>query len=313
MSSSVPTADTCAFVIGEALIDAVHQDDGSAQEYPGGSPANVALTLGRLGRDAQLLTWFGRDDRGKELTSWLAQSNVYVAPGSDQAGKTSVAHATIAQDGSATYRFDLDPQVPAGAVVPTNAIVVHTGSIAAVLEPGGSDVTQLLTNAQSSATITYDPNVRPSLMGTAAAVRPIIENYVRLADVVKVSDEDLDWLYPGQDPILVAHSWQKQGTALVIVTLGGSGATGISNAGTISVSVPKVTVADTVGAGDSFMGALIHGLWEDDLLGAANRDALGNISTAILTRILEQCTRVAAVTVSQPGANPPWLDELTAN
>lgn len=313
MSSPAASMGPCAFVIGEALIDAVQQSTGEAQEYPGGSPANVALTLGRLGRDARLLTWFGQDARGQEITSWLAQSNVHIARGSDGAAQTSVALATLAQDGSATYRFDLDPQVPADAVVPDTAIVVHTGSIAAVLEPGGSVVTKLLSQAQPNATITYDPNARPSLMGTAEKARPIIENYVRLADVVKVSDEDLEWLYPGQDPIEVAQSWHRQGTALVVVTLGGSGATGITKAGTINVPVPKVTVADTVGAGDSFMGALIHGLWEDDLLGAANRAALTNISTPVLTRILEQCTRVAAITVSRAGANPPWLTELTAN
>lgn len=299
-----------AFVIGEALIDEVTQADGSRAEHPGGSPANVALTLGRLGRSAQLLTWFGNDPRGQVITDWLTQSRVDVVAGSNQAPKTSLASATLAADGSASYQFDLDPQVPAGVSVPHNAVVAHTGSIAAVLQPGAAVVKDLLVQAQATATITYDPNARPSLMGSVDQARTTIEQYVGLADVVKVSDEDLEWLYPGQAPLEVAAQWLTRGPAVVVVTLGGSGAAGLCAAGRVSVQAPRVTVVDTVGAGDSFMGALIDGLWEAGLVGAGNRTRLKDISTASLTAVLERCTRVAAITVSRAGANPPWSSEL---
>lgn len=301
----------CAFIVGEALIDVVHNADGTVAEHPGGSPANVALTLGRLGRQAQLLAWFGQDDRGSLITDWLAESKVTVATGSDQAAKTSVAIATLAQDGSASYEFDLDPQIPAGASVPAGAIVAHTGSIAAVLEPGGPSILKLLAAARDKATVTYDPNARPSLMGDASVAREVIEDYVKVSDVVKVSDEDLEWLYPGQDPQVIAQNWLALGPAIIVVTFGGSGALGVSAAGTVNVAAQKVTVIDTVGAGDSFMGALIHGLWQANLLGADQRSALCAITAQQLTTVLEQCTRVAAITVSRAGANPPWHTELT--
>lgn len=302
-----------AFIVGEALIDVVHKADGTVAEHPGGSPTNVALTLGRLGRQAQLLAWFGQDAHGALITEWLKESHVTVAEGSDKAKKTSVAIATLAQDGSATYEFDLDPRIPAEATVPAGSIVAHTGSIAPILEPGGPDILALLTSARDTATITYDPNARPSLMGDVAVARPLIEEYVKISDVVKVSDEDLEWLYPGEDPKTIAQNWLALGPAVIVVTLGGSGAIGVSAAGVINVAAQKVTVIDTVGAGDSFMGALIHGLWQADLLGADQRENLLAITSQQLTTVLEQCTKVAAITVSRAGANPPWQAELNTN
>lgn len=301
---------TNAFVIGEALIDAVHAQDGIIQEHPGGSPANVALTLGRLGQAAQLLSWFGVDARGQRVAQWLSDSNVTVDPQSQQATKTSVATAKIQADGSAQYDFDIDWNIAAGAAVPANANVIHTGSIAAVLQPGGDKVYKLLEHARDFATITYDPNARPSLMGSPEHTRKTVEQYVAIADVVKVSDEDLEWLYPGQEPLDVAKTWHDQGTALVIVTKGGSGATAFASCGQVNVVTPKVTVVDTVGAGDSFMGALIFGLGQHNLLGKSGRAHLNSLDRITLDTVLDQCVRVAAVTVSRAGANPPRINEL---
>ena len=128
--------DRRALVIGEALIDIVRSADGSTFEHPGGSPANVALGLGRLGRGVDLLTWIGRDDRSRMLSEHLAESGVAIVPGSDSASRTSVATASLGPDGAATYSFDLSWQVPnRWASPPAPPLVVHTGSIAAVLEP----------------------------------------------------------------------------------------------------------------------------------------------------------------------------------
>nr|WP_034225429.1 carbohydrate kinase [Actinotalea ferrariae] len=302
-----------ALVIGEALIDVVHGPEGSVAKHPGGSPANVALGLARLGRDAHLLTWFGADEHGALLRRHLESSGVSVVAGSDSAERTSVAAAHVDEDGVATYEFDLSWHVPDRWAAPAGApVVVHTGSIAAVLEPGGPDVARILEAYRSTASVTYDPNLRPSLMPAAEETRPVVERLVALADVVKVSDEDLAWLEPGAAPTEVARRWAASGPALVVVTRGGEGATAVTADGRVlDVAAPRVTVADTVGAGDSFMGGLIDGLWSVGLLGAARRPALREADETVLRSVLTRCAEIAAITVSRPGANPPTSAELT--
>ena len=297
-------------VVGEALIDVVHRADGSVDEHPGGSLANVALTLGRLGRDARLATWVADDAHGAAVRAWLDDSAVTLAPGSTGADRTSVATAHLDAHGAATYQFDLEWRVPPGTAADAGTLAVHTGSIAAVLEPGASDVRALVATARDTATVTYDPNARPALMGDPADARSRIEALVALADVVKVSDEDVAWLVPGADPVAVARAWLALGPALVVVTLGGEGAVAVTAAGEQRVTAPRVEVVDTVGAGDSFMGALLDGLWDAGLLGADRRDALRAIDAATLAGLLERCVAVAAITVSRAGANPPRRAEL---
>lgn len=300
-----------ALVVGEALIDVVHRADGTTSEHPGGSLANVALTLGRLGRDARLATWIGSDEHAATIREWLAASFVGLVEGSDGAERTSTAEATLDAEGAATYRFDLAWRVPPAARAGARTLVVHTGSIATTLEPGGGQVLDLVDAARATSSITYDPNARPSIMGDPAGARVRMEELVRRADVVKVSDEDLAWIGEA-DPLAAARAWAATGPALVVVTLGGSGSIAVRGTETIEIPAPTVEVVDTVGAGDSFMGALIDGLWCADLLGAARRDALRDADTGTLRAILERCARVAAITVSRAGANPPRLAELEA-
>jgi fructokinase len=309
---AIEPAQRRALVIGEALIDVVRTADGRVTEHPGGSPANVAIGLARLGRGVDLLTWFGQDGFGELLTRHLTASGVDIVPGSDQAPRTSVAAATLDDDGAATYEFDLTWHVPERWTSPAAPpLVVHTGSIAAVLEPGGPDVARILAAHRDSATLTYDPNVRPSLMPPAEETRGVVETLVRLADVVKVSDEDLDWLAPDSDTDTTAQEWAAMGPGLVVVTRGGAGATAFCRNGTrVDVEAPRVQVADTVGAGDSFMGGLIDGLWSARLLGADRREALGSCDDVTLRELLDRCVRIAAITVSRPGANPPTAAEL---
>lgn len=304
--------DRGALVVGEALVDVVRRADGSTQEHPGGSPANVALGLGRLGRTVDLLTWFGADEHGRILSEHLAASNVVIVAGSDSAAKTSVAAATLAPDGAATYEFDLSWSVPERWASPSAPpIVVHTGSIAAVLEPGAPDVAHILSAHRESATITYDPNVRPSLMPPAPVTREIVEGLVAISDVVKVSDEDLSWL-DDAPPLETARRWATAGPALVVVTMGGDGAVALTSDGrSVEVTAPTVAVADTVGAGDSFMAGLIDGLWSAGLLGGHSRAGLHAITDDTVRNVLERCSRIAAITVSRPGADPPRAAELS--
>ncbi|WP_265520863.1 carbohydrate kinase family protein [Oerskovia flava] len=309
---TAPTLPEHVLVVGEALIDVVHRADGSVDEHPGGSPANVALTLGRLGRDARVLTWVGADAHGELVGRWLRSSGVRLVAGSEDAPATSLATAHLDASGAATYTFDLTWQVPAGARAEQGALAVHTGSIAAVLEPGGTGVLELVRAAREHATVTYDPNARPQIMGDPAQVRARIEDFVAASDVVKVSDEDVEWLVPGHDPVDVARQWLALGPAVVVVTFGGEGAVAVTAAGETRVAAPRIDVVDTVGAGDSFMGALLDGLWTAGLLGAERREELGSIDEPTLRTVLEQCVAVAAVTVSRAGANPPTRAELTA-
>ncbi|GAA2726954.1 carbohydrate kinase family protein [Cellulomonas aerilata] len=301
-----------ALVIGEALVDVVRRLDGSTQEHPGGSPANVALGLGRLDRPVDLLTWIGTDERGRTVREHLERSAVRLTPGSDGADHTSVATATLDASGAATYTFDLDWQVPAEAVPDlTDVVVVHTSTIGAARAPGGPAVLRILAESRLDATITYDPNIRPDLLGDHDEARDLVERLVALADVVKVSDEDLAWLEPGARPHDVAVRWATRGPALVVVTRGGEGALAVTAGGVeVDVPAPRVDVADTVGAGDSFMAGLVDGLWSAGLLGAMHRIALGGVGAEVLVPVLERCARIAAVTVSRPGADPPRAAEV---
>ncbi|MBA2955211.1 carbohydrate kinase [Nocardioides sp. MAH-18] len=286
-------------VIGEALVDVVHRTDGSVAEHPGGSPANVALGLGRLGRRVDLLTDLGDDARGTVVRSWLAASGARLLP---TAGgrRTSTATARLREDGSAAYDFDL-AWAPRGDVDPTTYDVVHTGSIAAVLEPGAGTVRDLLERAGETATITYDPNARPAIMGDRAESARRIEALVALSDVVKVSDEDLDWLYPGADPVTVIEEWRQRGPAVVAVTLGADGVVAAGTAGLVEVAGVPTAVVDTVGAGDTFMAALVDGLLE---LG------LEAVASDRLEQVLARAARAAALNVARPGASPPTATEL---
>lgn len=301
-----------ALVIGEALIDVVERTDGSREQHPGGSPANVALGLGRLGRRVDLLTWLGRDAGGDLVREHLGASGVTVLEGDRAAARTSVAVAHLDAAGVATYEFDLEWDLPdSWAQDDDDPLVAHTGSIAAVLQPGGTRVLHELERRRGTSTITYDPNLRPALMGSPEVALPHVEALVRLADVVKVSDEDLAWLHPGIAPAEIAETWARSGPALVVVTHGGEGAFAVTASDArLQVPAPAVQVADTVGAGDSFMGGLIDGLWSAGLLGAHRRDALHDVDVETVEDVLRRCARIAAITVSRAGANPPWSHEL---
>jgi fructokinase len=278
----------------------------------------VAIGLGRLGRDVELLAYLADDDNGAMVREHLAASRVALADGSLGARATSVATAHLDDSGAATYDFELEWALAADAAPRPAPLAVHTGSIAAVLAPGADAVRRIVESLRnpaqgSGATVTYDPNARPSLMGAPAEARPLIEQMVALADVVKVSDQDLRWLADDAEADLdaMARDWLKLGPALVVMTRGGEGATAfLSHGRSVTVAAPAVDVADTVGAGDSFMGGLIDGLWSAGLLGGERRHDLHEIDRETLTAILERCARIAAITVSRPGANPPGSTEL---
>ena len=262
-------------VIGESLIDVVQRSDGSTQEHVGGSPANVAVGLARLGHDITFATLVGDDQRGDRIASHLADEGISLTQGNVGGRPTSVATATLDATGAATYSFSLTWDL-AGQPSLEGLSHVHTGSIAATLEPGASAVLATIQDARPAATISYDPNVRRALMVDPHEVRSKIEQIIGLSDVVKASDEDIAWLYEGAPISDVLRLWGQLGPALTVVTRGLAGAVvALSVTGELtSVDAPTVEVVDTVGAGDSFMAGLLSGLIDAGLLGGARRNRL---------------------------------------
>ncbi|SKC72268.1 carbohydrate kinase family protein [Krasilnikoviella flava] len=299
-------------VVGEALVDIVEDGNGARAQHPGGSPANVALGLARLGRSVDLLTWLARDQAGAGVVDHLEASGVTVLPASLGASRTSSALARLDAGGGATYEFDLEWHLATAAPV-QDVSVLHTGSIAAVADTVPADaLLRMIHDARRSATITYDPNLRPSIMGDVEVVLARVEGLVAAADVVKVSEEDLGWLHPDAEPLDVASTWANDlGCALVVVTHGGRGATAVRSHGRhLEVPARPVEIVDTVGAGDAFMGGLLAALHGRGLTGADRRDGLHRADATALEAVLDFASRVAAVTVGRAGANPPYLAEL---
>ncbi|TPG35672.1 carbohydrate kinase family protein [Mycolicibacterium hodleri] len=293
-----------ALVIGEALIDIVQRDGQVTGEHVGGSPLNVAIGLGRLGRDVDFLTHIGDDERGRRIVEYVKASGVQLVPGSTSAARTPTASATIDENGSATYTFDIEWQLTGTPEVSPPA-VVHTGSIAGFLDPGCLATAALLDAYRLSTTITYDPNVRPALIVDREQAISRIDRLVEKADVVKASDEDLRWIDPARTPEQIAQAWHESGPSIVAVTMGGQGAFAVCAAGIVRVAARPVEVIDTVGAGDSFMTGLIDALWSLELLGGDRRAALSHIDVDALEGVLQAATLASAVTVARAGADLP--------
>lgn len=201
------TSDLAAevLIVGEVLIDRVELNDGTIREHPGGqSGQRRGLPLGRLGNPPRLLTDYAPGPRGAAVESWLRESGVCLVPGSASVAKTSVASSTLGPDGWATYTFHIRWGPRPHAI--GRPAVVHVGSFSALLSPGASTVHALVDQARHTATITYAPTSDQLLPGPTS-VRARVERLVTLADVVKVSDEDLTWLYPDSEPRDVLAHW----------------------------------------------------------------------------------------------------------
>jgi fructokinase len=301
-ATGIPAAAPEVIVVGEALMDVVASPGGTV-EHPGGSPSNVAYGLGLLGIRTALLTSIGDDGRGRAIEAHLQRAGVALLPGSRTPGRTATATATLAADGSASYDFDIRWELPpvAPASLPK---VLHTGSIATFLAPGAAAVRTLLEQAHRNCLVTYDPNVRPALLGSQAEARTIFEDLVPLTDVVKLSDEDAHWLYPNLPVADAATRILELGAGLAVVTRGSAGSLLATPEVQLLVPAIRSAVADTIGAGDSYMAALIYGLL------ARGSDGL---APAVLETLGRTASKAAAITVRRPGANPPTVAELLAD
>jgi fructokinase len=269
VTTSSRSSEASVLVIGEALVDVV---DGVA--HPGGSPANVAVALGRQGVPVTLATQLGDDEYGELIRAHLTASGVdlVVAP----APRTSSAVAVIGPTGSASYDFDIvwEPEFTA---LP-DADLIHVGSFSA------------FAGAAPEGMLSYDINVRPALMPPDAIAR--VEAVVQRSTIVKASDEDLGWLYPSRSWEESAQALLETGPSVFWVTRGRAGASAFTAEGRIDVAAPAVEVVDTIGAGDTFSAGLIAG-W---LRWGSDWDRVGTFAAGL-----------AAQTSSRKGADPPWV------
>ena len=285
-------------VIGEALIDIV---DGAP--HAGGSPFNVAIGLARLECPTVLATQLGDDSYGSLLQRRLVESGVELALLDPIPDGTSTATATIGDDGSASYEFDLTWD-PDSMPDPVAYEAVHIGSLGAALMPGAHRVAELIATADAMGlAVSYDPNVRLAVEPDPAFWREVFATIAPYARIVKMSDEDASVLFPDEAPEDLAKRLASEGK-LVAITLGGAGAVVAGGSKVGGADAPSVAVVDTIGAGDSFMAAMLS--W----CAAYGWPAGDQLDDTELTDLAEFAVNAAAITCSRPGADPPLLSEL---
>ena len=307
-------------VAGESLIDLIPQRDGAALCYrasPGGSPFNVALALGRLGAPVKYLCPFSRDQFGELLKSALASSQVAVdlCPRTDQLTTLGFV-SQLDTDGSARYAFYTEGTAGCGLQmadvpnpVPVEVSAIHVGSFAIDVEPFGTALEALILHQEHDQRIvSVDPNVRPFLVRDPERYRNRLARFLGVANLIKLSEEDLEWLHPGLTPPRCCERYLTAGASLVVVTCGARGALLMNGRGRHHCPPERIEVVDTIGAGDTFQAALLAWLHRE---GCNSGEALDLLNESDLEALGTFAGRAAAINCSRAGCNPPWAVELT--
>lgn len=290
-------------VMGESLVDVVGETS-----HPGGSPLNVAVGLARLSHPVTFHTEFGRDAYGQQILEHLLESEVRLAVGSISDNSTSRALVTIDQESNAHYEFDIHQEIP--ALTSHAPELLHAGSIAAWIDPSARTIINAFKNSGPNTLRSYDPNLRPSLVEDRATTIARIEELMSLSHIVKLSDMDAAWLYPQLTHQQTLEHITALGAGLAVMTLGPQGALALSTTDLVELPAFPTTLVDTIGAGDAFMSGLLHGV----LTGPLQTQLLAHQKTpqqAVVSAV-RHALASAALTVAQPGANPPRLHRLTA-
>jgi fructokinase len=304
-------------VAGEALIDMTPSNCGVERGYVprfGGSPYNVAIALGRLGVPVAFFGRLSQDFFGQRLREHLAANSVDIRHIRMAAEPSTLAFVSLNAGSEAQYAFwaenSADRNVTSmdlPAVFDDSVQAFHFGSFSLMLEPIATTLEILRDRERGSRVICLDPNVRTALIGDADAYRTRLEAWLRLADIVKVSRQDLDWLCPDAPVEGVASRWLRIGPSLVVVTAGAKGSFGFSRAGSVECPAYQVPVVDTVGAGDAFSAAMLAWLHRHDRL---RRECITELSDDDLGELLTFANRVAAFACTVAGADPPYLSRL---
>ncbi|EGJ20722.1 ribokinase-like domain-containing protein [Cereibacter sphaeroides WS8N] len=301
---------------GEALIDMLPRETAGGEAafapYAGGAVFNTAIALGRLGAPAGFFSGLSTDLFGVQLAETLAASQVEtdLCARSDRPTTLAFVRLTNGQASYAFYDENTAGRLLAKADLPALPDRVSTlffGGISLVNEPAAATYEALMAREAPGRVTMLDPNIRPGFIADATAYRARIGRMIALADILKLSDEDLHWLEGPGEILTLARGLLARGPKLVLVTEGAAGARAITATQDRFCAATPVQVADTVGAGDTFNAGVLAALHE---AGALSGSALASLPPETLDAALSLGTRAAAVTVSRPGANPPWADEL---
>jgi fructokinase len=295
------------WVVGEVLIDLIPYTDQHLA-IVGGGPANTAKALAKLGVKIYFIDGISTDNYGQMAKAELLSAKVLLDYAQYSNKPTCTAKVTLSKSGSASYEFviegtatfdfsDLwlpDPQ----SLKPS---LLHIGTLATVIEPGASVLFEWAQSVAQVAPIVFDPNIRPAVLGDRDGYVKKAEKWVAISSAVKVSDEDLNWLFPGKEINEIVNNWIEVGVQLIVVTLGDKGITAYRKNEQISVDAVKVVVVDTVGAGDTVGAVLVEAIVDN---------GLDRLTGEVLKTMLKRAVKAAAITVSRTGANPPSKDEI---
>jgi fructokinase len=295
------------WVVGEVLIDLIPDGDHYTSVV-GGGPANTAKALAKLGVKTYFIDGISTDEYGQMAKAELLSANVLLDYAQYSNKPTCTAKVTLSKSGSASYEFAIadtatfdfsdlwlpDPQ----RLKPS---LLHIGTLATVIEPGASVLFEWAQSVGNVAPIIFDPNTRPAVLGDRDEYVKKVEKWMAISSALKVSDEDLIWLYPGKSIDEIVKNWLEVGVELVVVTLGDKGITAYRKSEQISVDVVKVVVADTVGAGDTVGAVLVE---------AIVNNGLDRLTGEVLKSMLNRAVKAASITVSRTGANPPSKEEI---
>ena len=295
------------WVVGEVLIDLIPDRD-QYFAVVGGGPANTAKALAKLGVKTYFIDGISTDNYGQMAKAELLSANVLLDYAQYSNKPTCTAKVTLSKSGSASYEFVIadtatfdfsDQWLPDPQKIRPS--LLHIGTLATVIEPGASVLFNWAQSVARVSPIVFDPNIRPAALGNRDKYVKKVEKWVAISSAVKVSDEDLNWLYPGKVIDEIVGKWLEVGVQLVVVTLGDKGIVAHRKREQISVDVVKVVVADTVGAGDTVGAVLVEAIVDN---------GLDRLTGEVLKTMLNRAAKAAAITVSRTGANPPSKDEI---
>lgn len=299
------------WVCGEVLIDLISIAPGSPEKAPhvGGGPANTAKALARLGHEVHFIDGLSTNHYGDMAREELLRDEVKLDLALTSDKPTCVANVTLDANGSASYIFEIDGTATFDFSLdwlpdPSRyqPQVLHIGTLVTIIQPGADVLYDWALQVAEFAPIVFDPNIRPSVMGNRDLYEAAVEKWAAISSVIKVSDDDLAWLFPDRTFAEVAERWVRDGAALVVVTRGSEGLIGFTADGAVEVPGVKIVVADTVGAGDTVGAIIVEAMVEKGIMA---------LTGEVLRGVLARAAAAAAITCSRPGAQPPYKHELT--